>query len=285
MLDMLRTQLTVVQALLAEARTRAEAAEADRDCLADQVESQRHRLEHAAAYGRELERDLIGRQDIVTALLRENEVLRRQAQRLLNESADAVPVFVTAPSPQTATHAQDGVLRAVPAGLPMPDWQPSTVEEWRPKAELPYPQSGRYHDPIFEQQRDRCDALDAAWAELKRDLRAVRRRLRVPFHVRSPGRVMHWLHQSTSDARWLMIGESVEMVQHYDKGYRRSDADPDVARVGIVNPPEYELTMGTVNAYRDRVARLRTDLIKLTDLHAERLGLATWGACRRRPWQ
>jgi hypothetical protein len=90
----------------------------------------------------------------------------------------------------------------------------------------------------------------------------------VPFRVRAAQRTVDWLHRSTGDSRWLLIGESIEALQHYDIGYAPYGlADPHAA---LAYPPEYELTMDTVIAYRRSVAQLRINLNKLADLHAER---------------
>lgn len=112
--------------------------------------------------------------------------------------------------------------------------------------------------------------LRTAWEGFKKDLKTIRRRLKVPFNVPAPQRTTDWLHRSTGDSRWLVIGESIEALQDYERGYGPTGiGDPHAA---LANPPEYELTMDTVTAYRHSVAQLRIDLNKLADLHAERQG-------------
>lgn len=143
---------------------------------------------------------------------------------------------------------------------------------WRPEAELPY--TGHwpsYYDDIpLAPQSDRIAVLRTAWEGFKKDLKTIRRRLKVPFNVPAPQRTTDWLHRSTGDSRWLVIGESIEALQDYERGYGPTGiGDPHAA---LANPPEYELTMDTVTAYRHSVAQLRIDLNKLADLHAERQG-------------
>lgn len=149
----LAARLTTVEAALSEARTRAEAAEADRDRLADQAAGQQDQLEHAAAYSRTLERDLAGEQERVKALQRELHVLQRQVQRLLNEQwdtvpgagkpAEAVPVSsVTASSDVAVTQAEAGHSSAVPATVPMPAWQPARSCDGGPRLNCPTPGIG-----------------------------------------------------------------------------------------------------------------------------------------------
>ncbi|WP_406263007.1 hypothetical protein OHT93_00220 [Streptomyces sp. NBC_00191] len=273
----LAARLTTVEAELSEARTRAEAAKADRDRLADQAAGQQDQLEHAAAYSRELERDLAGEQERVKALQTELQALQRQVQRLLDEPPEAVPgagnpsavpLSVAAPSEGAPTLAQAGAPFAVPASVPMPDWQPAPVRRWRPETELPYPGPWNHVDPHLATQRDRLALLRTAWGEFKKDLKPIRRRLRVPFHVRAAHRTVDWLHRSTGDSRWLRIGESIEALQHYENEYAPHGlAD---AHTYFAYPPAYELTMDTVIAYRRSVAQLRIHLNKLADLHAER---------------
>lgn len=150
----------------------------------------------------------------------------------------------------------------------MPDWQPVPVGRWRPETELPYRGPWTHDDPLLAPQRDRLALLCTTWGEFRKELKAIRRRLRVPFHVRAAQRTVDWLHRSTGDSRWLLIGESVETLQHYDIGYAPYGlADPHTA---LAYPPEYELTSDTVIAYRRSVAQLRINLNKLAALHAER---------------
>ena len=270
----LAAQLTTVEAALSEARTRAEAAEADRDRLAEKAAGQQDRLEHAVAYSRELERDLLGEEERVKTLQQELQVLQRQVQRLLDEPADpvpgpgnpsqAVPVSVVAPA---TVHAHDGAPSAM-ASVPMPDWQPSLVNPQLP--ERPYPGPWNHSDPLLPTQRDRLVLLRNTWKECKKDIKATRRRLRVPFHVRAPKRTTDWLHRSTGDSRWLIIGAFIEELQDYDMAYApRGVADPYTA---FAYPPLYELPMDAVTAYRRSVTQLRADLNKLADLHADRQG-------------
>jgi hypothetical protein len=158
-----------------------------------------------------------------------------------------------------------GMPPAVPAGVPEPDWQPAPVGRWRPEREIPYP-----GDEYFKQQRSYLYLLDKAWAGLKKEFKTVRRRLHVPFHVRSPSSIATWLHHSTGDIRWLVIAESIEIVQDR-KGYRSSGVNDPYAAVSPAGhmPPRCQLTMDTVNAYCARVDQLRADSNKLTDLHAD----------------
>lgn len=171
---------------------------------------------------------------------------------------------------------QDGGVRtppAVPASAPGTDWQPAPAGRWRPEEELPYPTTE--YDTQFEQQRTRLSLLDGAWANLKKEFKTVRSRLRVPRRVRSPLRVATWLYQSTGDRRWTVIAESVAFLQNRWDGYaRRGVSDPYAAQAahqvpGGISRPDYELSMDTVNAYRERVDQLRADLRRLTDLHAD----------------
>lgn len=84
-----------------------------------------------------------------------------------------------------------------------------------------------------------------------------------------------WLHESTGDRRWTVIAESVEFLQDRRDGYvRRGVSDPYAAQVahqvpGGISRPDYELTIETVNAYRERVDQLRADIRRLTALHAD----------------
>ncbi|TFE47357.1 hypothetical protein E3E14_21395 [Streptomyces sp. ICN441] len=270
----LAAQLTAVEAALSEARTRAEAAEVDRDRLAEKAAGQQDRLEHAVAYSRELERDLLGVEERVKTLQHELQVLQRQVQRLLDEQAGpvpgpgnlsaAVPVSVAAPA---AVPARPGAPSAM-VSVPMPDWQPSPVMPQLP--ERRYPGLWSHGDPLLPIQRNRLVLLRNTWKECKRDIRATRRRLRVPFHVRAPKPTTDWLHHSTGDSRWLTIGALIEELQHYGVAYApRGVADPYAL---LAYPPLYELTMDAVSAYRRSVTQLRADLNKLTDLHAERQG-------------
>ncbi|MFI8833181.1 hypothetical protein ACIGPN_19430 [Streptomyces afghaniensis] len=272
------TRLTAVEAELSEARTRAEAAEADRDRLADQAAGQRHQLKHAVAYSREQQSALAVQRERVKTLQVELQVFQHQVQPLLHQPSDAdhqqgnpaeiVLASLTAPGEVAGAHAPADALAVVQASVPVPDWQPAPVRRWRPERELAYPEPWNMDEPLSAPQRERLDMLRKSWREFTKDLKTTRSRLGVPFHVRAARRTINWLHRSTGDSRWLLLGESIEALQHFDIGYGPTgEATPDAA---VPKPPEYELTMATVIAYRCSVDQLRTDLRKLTGLHFDR---------------
>lgn len=156
----------------------------------------------------------------------------------------------------------EGVPPVDPAGAPGPDWQPAPVGRWRPESELPYP-----GDAYFKQQRTHRYLLDEAWADLRKEFKTVRRRLQVPFHVRSPLNIAAWLHRSTGDPRWEVIAESIKALQNRKEGYDPPSV-PDPYAAHVPRSPHYQLTREIVNAYRERADQLRADINKLTDLHA-----------------
>ncbi|MGW0220496.1 caspase family protein [Streptomyces tendae] len=160
----------------------------------------------------------------------------------------------------------EGVPSVVPASVPGPDWQPAPVGRWRPESELPYPGDDAY----FKQQYAHRRLLDQEWANLKKEFKTVRRRLQVPFHVRSPASIAIWLHQSTGDSRWMVIAESIKSLEDRTEGYVTTIVnDAYAAQVpGGRSQASYQLTIDTVNAYRERANQLRADMKKLTDLHA-----------------
>lgn len=164
---------------------------------------------------------------------------------------------------QTQKNSED-VLSVVPADASeLLDWQPTPVGRWRPESEVPYP-----GDAYFKQQRTNRYLLDGIWADLKKEFKTVRRRLQVPFHARSPLSVAAWLRQSTGDPRWEVIAESVKVLQNRKDGYD-PPFTPDPYAAHVPRSPHYQLTGDTVNAYRVRADQLRTDINKLTDLHAD----------------
>ncbi|WP_369251105.1 caspase family protein [Streptomyces sp. R41] len=160
----------------------------------------------------------------------------------------------------------EGVPSAVLASVPEPDWRPAPVGRWRPDREPPYP-----GDAYFKQQRTHLYLLDKAWAALKKEFKTVRHRLQVPFHVRSPSSIAVWLHRSTSDPRWMVIAESIKALEDRKWGYVTSavGVTPVGGMVVTRIPPRSQLTMDTVNAYREKLDQLRADINKLTDLHAD----------------
>ncbi|MFJ6529939.1 caspase domain-containing protein [Streptomyces longwoodensis] len=166
---------------------------------------------------------------------------------------------------QTQKNSEGG-SSAVLAGVPESDWRPASVGRWRPEKEPRYP-----GDAYFKQQRAHLYLLDKAWADLKKEFKTVRRRLQVPFHVRSPSSIATWLHQNTGDSRWMVIAESIKVLEDRKKGYAPwTAADPYAAQVpGGSSPPSYQLTMETVNTYRERADQLRADINKLIDLHTD----------------
>lgn len=166
---------------------------------------------------------------------------------------------------QTQKKSED-VPSAVLASVPEPDWRPAPVGRWRPEREPRYPGDHAYS----KQQYAHRQLLSQAWADLKKEFKTVRRRLQVPFHVRSPSSIATWLHHSTGDSRWMVIAESIKSLEDRTTGYVTTTVmDAYAAQVpGGSSQARYQLTMDTVNAYRERADRLRADIKKLTDLHA-----------------
>lgn len=164
---------------------------------------------------------------------------------------------------RTATDVA-GTTFVVPDSAPEAEWQPTPVGRWRPEEETPYP-----GDSYFKQQLSHLYALDRAWAEVKKEFRSVRRRVHVPVHLRSPAKVASWLHESTGDARWLVIAESVKVLEDRRSGYTRTGVtDPYASQVpGGNHPPDWQLTAEIVDTYCRKVEQLCDDINRLMDLH------------------
>jgi hypothetical protein len=155
---------------------------------------------------------------------------------------------------------------ADPSSVPEPDWQPSPIVRWRPEKETPYPGSW-----YFKDQRECIFALDDAWAELKKEFKEVRRRLRVPFHVRSPVSTATWLYLSTGDSRWMIVARSLRTLEDRRSGYTQHvPVDPYAGPVpSAATPPTWKLTADHVDSYREKVEQLRADINKLAGLHSD----------------